>query len=165
VKLPNGLTYKDWVAGQRAGRSFVSKSIMLEFAADGHEPGETLSFDAPRSVSITAKAWSQYPLTSLELVYNGKVVGEGKLSEDRLTATLAQSRQCDSSGWIAVRASGPSPKYAAVGSGSAAHMNPIYIDIKGRPLSVKGDAEYFLTWIDRLEKQTPATRPGLISVS
>ena len=156
VKLPNGLTYKDWVAGQRAGRSFVSKGIMLEFSVDGHDPGDTLRFDLPRAVNIKAKAWSQHPLTTLELIYNGKVVGEGKLSDDRFTATLDQSLECDTSGWITARASGPAAKYEAVSfeniRGIAAHMNPVYVEVKGRPLSAKTDAEFFLAWIDRLEK-------------
>jgi hypothetical protein len=110
VSLPNGLAYKDWVEGQRAGRSFVSKGIMLEFSVDGRAAGETLRFDAPRAVKISAKAWSQHPLTKLELIYNGQVVGEGTLSEDRLTASLGQSFQCETSGWIATRASGPPAK-------------------------------------------------------
>jgi hypothetical protein len=156
VKLPKGLDYKDWVAGQRAGRSFVSKGIMLEFSVDGHEPGATLRLDTPGTVKIAAKAWSQHPLTKLELIYNGKMVGEGKLSDDRLTATLDQSLECDTSGWIATSASGPTPKYEAVSfeniRGIAGHMNPIYIDVKGRPLAAKADAEFFLAWIDRLEK-------------
>ncbi|MCI0538371.1 MAG: CehA/McbA family metallohydrolase, partial [Verrucomicrobiales bacterium] len=153
VKLPNGLAYKDWVSGQRAGRSFVSKGIMLEFTADGRDPGETLHFDTPRAVRITGKAWSQHPLTQFELIHDGKAVGEGKLSEDRLSATLDQSVECDTSGWIAVRASGPNSKYDAVSLPRAAHMNPIYIEVKGRPLPAKPDAEFFLAWIDRLEKQ------------
>jgi hypothetical protein len=133
---------------------------MLEFSVDGREAGEALKFASPRAVSVKAKAWSPHPLTTLELVCNGRVVGEGKLADDRLSASLDQSLLCDTTGWLAVRASGPLPKNDVVSMenlrGIAAHMNPIYVEIQGRPLMAKADAEYFLAWIDRLEKHARA---------
>jgi hypothetical protein len=33
-----------------------------------------------------------------------------------------------------------------------AHSSPVYVEVAGRPAGSKADAEYFLAWIDRLER-------------
>jgi cob(I)alamin adenosyltransferase len=35
----------------------------------------------------------------------------------------------------------------------SAHSNPIYVEMPGRPLDARAEAEYFLAWIDRLESE------------
>jgi hypothetical protein len=156
VKLTNGLTYRAWIAGQLAGDSFITKGPMLEFSVEGLRPGSTLSADAPRAVRVTARAWSQYPLEKLELIQNSAVVANGELSSDHFTATLERTVRCETTGWLAVRTSGPTPPREVAqfdtAHGPAAHSNPVFIAIRNRPLNAKADAAYFLAWIDRLEQ-------------
>lgn len=149
VKLPKGLTYLDWVKQQQAGRTFVTTGPMLEFSADGQELGETIRLNSPRAVKVRGRAWSQNELEKLELIYNGRVVAQGKLSANKLEAAVEQDLPLDQSGWIALRTS--SQQRSSVGSPLVAHTSPIYIDFPGRPLDAKADAEFFLAWIDRLE--------------
>mgnify|MGYP001134068483 CR=1 FL=1 len=64
----------------------------------------------------------------------------------------ANPRPVDRSGWIAVRASGPGANgWMSGSSGIVAHANPVWLEVKGRAMDARADAEYFLSWIDRLE--------------
>jgi TolB protein len=150
VKIPNGLSYQAWMEGQRAGRSFVSNGPMVELSVDGKESGDRITLGASSTVRVRGKAAAQFPMDNLELIYNGRVAGTGRLSGNRLEASLESEIKIETSGWIALRAAGPSPPYLPVG-GLWAHTNPIFIEVKERPLGSKADAEYFLAWIDRLE--------------
>ena len=150
VHIAEGLSYKGWVEELRNGRSFVSNGPMIEFSVNGGEIGDTIHLDRPHSVRIHSRARAQYPLDRLEIVYNGRVVANGRLSDDRLSGFFDEEIPITSSGWLAARAAGPMVPFY-VGSEFNAHTSPIYIEVKNRPLNSKPDAEYFLTWIDRLE--------------
>ncbi len=150
VNLPNGLEYKAWIEGQRVGRSFVSNGPMLELTVGDATSGDTLRLDAARTVRVRARGWSQGPLEKLELIYNGQVVANGKLSVDRLELMLNRELRLGQTGWIAARVSGPPVPYIGVGS-QQAHANPVYIELAGDKPDSKADAEYFLAWILRLE--------------
>jgi hypothetical protein len=151
VQLADGLNYDRWVAGLIAGRSFVSNGPILEFAANGRAPGDTLDFDQPAKVRVRARAEAQYPLRALELIYNGDVKATGTLATDRLSATLDQEIELNRSGWIAVRTSGP-PAMFWMGGDRGAHTSPIYVQVNGSPIERAASARYFLAWIDRLEE-------------
>jgi hypothetical protein len=81
---------------------------------------------------------------------DGRAVASGQLSPDKLELTLDQELRLDHTGWVAARVSGPAMPSFAVGA-QEAHANPVYIELTGSKLDSKADAEYFLTWIDRLE--------------
>jgi TolB protein len=151
VHLPEGLDYRKWVAGLKAGRSFVSNGPVLEFAAGTAGVGDTVRLDRPTKLRVRGRVESQHPLRSLELVYNGKVVASGAMAANQLSATLDLEFELDRSGWIALRASGPAAEYWH-GGRRGAHTNPIYVEIPGRPLDRTASAGYFLAWIDRLER-------------
>lgn len=150
VRLPNGLDYKAWIEGQRAGRSFVSNGPMLEFSIGDSLPGDSIKLEASQKRRVRARGWAQAPLEKLELVYNGNVVANGKPSSDKLEITLDQELSLDRTGWVTARVSGPSVPDFAVGT-QQAHANPVYIQIGNTPSDSKADAEFFLAWIDRLQ--------------
>jgi hypothetical protein len=150
VQLTNGLDYKAWIEGQRAGRSFIGNGPMIELTVGDSAPGDTIKLTAPRTVRVRARGWAQAPLEKLELVYNGRVVASGRLSADKLELTLDHELRLDRTGWVAARVSGPPAPYFAVGQ-QQGHANPIYIELAGSNLDSKADAQYFLAWIDRLE--------------
>src|SRR5262249_13110442 len=43
VRLDGPLSYRSWIAGLKAGRSFVTSGPMLSFTVDGKEPGAVLA--------------------------------------------------------------------------------------------------------------------------
>jgi hypothetical protein len=150
VHLTNGLNYSDWIHGQKAGRTFVTTGPMLEFAVEGREAGDILQLEGPQKVRLKARGWSQYPLTGLEVVVNGRVVltnaPGGKATEIVVDAAVSLER----TGWLAVRCFGAQASPQS-GQNLVAHTSPVYIEMAGHPADARSDADYFLKWIDRLE--------------
>src|SRR6185295_18410909 len=90
VHVDGGLSYKGWIDGLKAGKSFVTNGPMLTFTADGKEPGAVLRTGVKPKVRVKARARSRFPLAKAELVHNGKVIAAAKLTGDGLSATLDQ---------------------------------------------------------------------------
>jgi len=151
VKVDGEFTYEKWVEGLKRGRSFVSNGPMLEFNVNGAEMGQTVSLDQPGRVHLTGQLRAAYPMDRLELVMNGKVIAHWPVPGDRKRVKLDLQVQVPESGWIALRALGqPVPFWT--GREHGAHTNPIYLRVKGHPQPVRESAEYFLEWINRLDK-------------
>ncbi len=152
VRVPGKLTYRGWVDGLKKGHAFVSNGPTLAFSVNGKQMGEEIELKSPREVDITASAQSQFPMENAELIFNGKVVRKVELAEDQLSASFDGKVDIKGSGWLAFRVRGPGGKHI-IGRSLVAHSNPIYVTVPGFPIDSSQDAEYFLNWIDRLEKQ------------
>jgi len=150
VRLPDGLSYQGWIDGQKAGRSFVSNGPVIEFAADGKLSGSTIKLTKPGGIKIRVVVESQFPLNKVEIIQNGKVIRTEPSA--RASNKVAFNAEVDfkTSGWVAVRASGPNHPLV-IRRNPVAHTNPVYVEIADKPQDAKADAEYFLKWIDRLE--------------
>jgi hypothetical protein len=149
VKVDGQLTYSKWIEGLRAGRSFVTNGPMLEFRIGNHQIGDTVSLESPREMNVVLNAESQFPMSKVELVYNGKVVKDVPLTDEGRIAKQEASVMLDQRGWLSLRATGPGHRDHPVPSLNA-YTSPIYVELKGSPASTREDAEYFLKWIDRL---------------
>lgn len=143
VKIDGDFSYGEWIKNLRAGRSFFTNGPMLEFSLGHKSLGQMLRLSEVGNVPVQASALSQFPLDRVELVYNGNVVATGQLSPDRLRGTIEQPVTLERSGWLSFRAYGDGK--------SQAHTSPIYVEVAGKPTASRGDAEYFLRWIGRLE--------------
>jgi hypothetical protein len=147
VKVGGEFSYERWIEGLKAGRTFVTTGPMMEFAADGHDPGDTLRIEPGASVRVWCRASSQSPLDRIEVIRDGQVVATAEAVGDRLSAEIEQAVPFERSGWVAVRASGPSQ------GGRPApycHTSAVYVEVPGRPADTREQATYFLAWIDRL---------------
>lgn len=149
VRIDGDFSYAAWIDGLKAGRSFISSGPMLEFQVDGHGSGDVVQFASPRKVRISGQATSQFPLDKVEVVYNGRVVVQGKLADGQLSGDASAEIEIPKSGWVSLRASGPiHPDHS--GGPLEAHAGPVYVEVDGKPAASREDAEYFLQWIDRL---------------
>ena len=145
VKLDGPLDYSSWIKGLRAGKSFVTNGPMLKLTNIGSRVGGTGPLDVHMKASVSA----QFPLEKFELIKNGKVIASGKFDDKKLASSLAETVHFERSGWLAVRASGPTHPDLPTG-GQYAHSSPVYVRIAGKPADSREDALYFLKWIDRL---------------
>jgi TolB protein len=150
VQIDGALSYKSWIDGLKAGRSFVTSGPMLSFTADGKGPGAVLKLGRKPKLRVKATARSQSPLAKAELVYNGKVIANAKLDDDKLTATLDQEVTLEGGGWLAFRASGPGTADTATPALNA-HTNPVYVEADGHLPRSAEEARAFLKWIDQFE--------------
>ena len=155
VRLPNELDYHSWIEGQRLGHSFVSTGPMIDFQVNGKRPGEsiTLSRSGSLQLSVSAGIQSQYPLEYLEIISNGEIVERIGLDSmaDGESYQYQQLITVNQSGWLAARVRGGAPS-DYVGRRQVAHANPVYLTIEGKQMNAGSNPEYFLNWIDRLEK-------------
>src|SRR5262249_46296996 len=134
------LNYEKWIEGLKAGRSFVSNGPMLELTAENAGLGETLALETARNVTIKGTAKSQFPLDKVEVIFNGKVIGNGELAADKLSAKVDFTIQLTRGGWLSLRATGPGHRDHPGGTLDA-HTSPIYVTVAGKGAASKADAE------------------------
>jgi len=171
VKLDGPLEYGAWCEGLRRGRSYVSegRAHLLDFRVNGvgvggadvalAAPGEvTVEVDfvarlAPQMNAGTEALRALAPLdkpywhierarigatrsVALELVVNGRTVQTLSVPADEAVHSLRFNTLVDSSCWIALRVM------------NAAHTNPVWVDVGGRPVAVKRSAQWCRDAVD-----------------
>jgi hypothetical protein len=144
VQVQGGFTYDTWIAGLRAGRTFVSNGPLLELRVNDKGPGASLETSGPLQISATVV--SRLPFERIQIIYNGEVVAERSASNQR-EAKVEQEIAVDRGGWIAARVSGGGHTHA--GSTVFAHTSPIYVNVAGTP---RRKAEAAGTFIDEIEE-------------
>jgi hypothetical protein len=151
VKVEGAFSYSRWIDALKAGRSFVTDGPMLEFTAGGREAGDTVQIaaGANQELRVQGRARARVPLDRLEVIQDGRVVATATATGDRLTIAIDQSIPVERSGWVALRASGPNHPDQPDGT-VFAHTGPVYIEVPGKPVDARPDAEAFIAWIDRL---------------
>lgn len=124
------LTFEGWIAGVKAGHTFVTTGPMLTLTVDDARPGTTLDRREGDVLRIALEASghaTDVPLRDLELVVHGDVVravaaGQPNQSAERLN--LTHDLRVGAHGvWIAARARG--------GPTQAAHTTPVYVRANG----------------------------------
>ena len=143
VHVDGPFNYDSWLAGLRAGRTFVSNGPLLEFTVNGQRPGSTLEASGP--VSVRARAISRLPFDRLEIVRDGRVVAEQSAADQR-EAALERELAVDRGGWIAARVASRAKTHA--GYGVFAHTSPVYLRVQGTP---SRRAEAAGAFIDEIE--------------
>lgn len=122
-----------WTAGLRAGRTFVSGGAFISLEVDGLGPGSELHLPGGGTVEIHAVARSVFPIHTLQIVGEGRVVAAteapsvaGALRLE-LTATIAVRQDT----WLAARCAGPgytaTPHNDDRRRGIFAHSSPVYL--------------------------------------
>jgi hypothetical protein len=128
VQVEGGFNYDNWIAGLRAGRTFVSNGPLIELTVDGKGPGSTV---VPNGrVKVMANVVSRIPFDRLEIIQDGRVVADQPSWGGR-EARLEREIEVEEGGWIAARASGTAKTYA--GFPVFAHTSPVYLRLDGTP--------------------------------
>jgi len=144
VRVQGEFRYDSWIAGLRAGRTFVSNGPLLELAVNGRGPGQLVRAAGP--LKVVARAVSRVPFERLEIVQDGLVVSERSTAQylaAKLEAVIAVQR----SGWIAARITAGDHKTEA-GFATFAHTSPVYIEVPGKPPSKVEAARAFVKEIE-----------------
>jgi len=149
VQVPGEFTYTKWVKGLKAGRTFVTDAPMFEFSVDDQLAGSEIRTKPSEPLRVRGRVTSQRPLNRVEIVANGKVVHRIDVKSPGLEVTVDQKITLDKSGWVALRAFGPSHPEQTTGS-VFGHTGVVYVEVAGRPIDARDDARYFIQWIDRL---------------
>ncbi|HAY78552.1 MAG TPA: hypothetical protein DCY79_01955 [Planctomycetaceae bacterium] len=153
VQTAGKFSHANWLAGLRAGRTFVTNGPLLELTVDETRIGATCQ-RAAGELDVRARVQSRVPFTQIEVIVNGEVVEERKCAPPA-KADSVQTEQFQvaipikHSSWVALRVQGPD--HPAIFDGPAfAHSSPVYVEIDDKPIARPQDAAYFVDWIDRL---------------
>ncbi len=144
VQVRGEFTYDTWIAGLRAGRTFVSNGPLLEFKVNGKEPGA--SVETTGILKVSATAVSRLPFERLQLVYNGEVIAERSARNHR-DAKLEEEIEVTRGGWLAARVAGNGHTHA--GYTVFAHTSPVYLRVPGTP---HRKAEIAGSFVDEVEE-------------
>lgn len=150
VHVEGDFSYEAWVEGLKRGRTFVTNGPMLEFSVSGEGPGAVIRLEQPGKVTVKGRFRSADPVTSLVVIRDGETISEARLEEGALSGSIEGEVEFERSGWIALRASGPSCERSMMRP-MGAHSSPVYVEVAGHPADSARDARFFLAWIDRLE--------------
>jgi hypothetical protein len=151
--------FANWAKAVRKGNTFMTSGPLLLFQADGHAPGEEITFrTGGGKVEVRAQVRSTIPIHRLEVVLNGSVVASREDSAGARKMTLRETVQISGPDWLAARCAS---WLQSAGARIAAHTSPVYLVVPGQePFSVLA-AAYMLTLIDGAETwaKNLATRP------
>ena len=157
-------SFDRWLAGVKAGHTFVTSGPMLELTVNDRIPGDTLNVVRGTKIRIRAKAYgqrSQIPLSDLEIVGHGKIlkaVSARETGQSMEELSIDLELAVDYGIWIAARSR------AAIAQ--VAHTTPVYVSVAGGGFHNPETAHHYLDlsekYLQELEQQLahPSDRIG-----
>ncbi len=139
------MNYESWWAALRDGRSFVTNGPLLRVRANDELPGTVFSGPAGKQLvlNIQAKLTGRDPMSSVEIIKNGKVERLVSFEDWTKTGNLG-SLTFDASGWFLVRAIAENPKTFRFASTA-----PFYVEVgETRRRVSRSSAQFFLDWVN-----------------
>jgi hypothetical protein len=157
VQSGRTLDHARWLAGLKAGRTFVTNGPLLEFSLAGRSIGAEIRL-AAGSHRLHARIGlrSNVPVDHLEVIGNGKVVAtisvRGRTVNDSVSIPVSES------GWFVLRAYSDRAMTPILDLYPFASTSPIYVNVGAKPVRSAEDAAFFERWIDRVEEATRSTK-------
>ena len=173
AQVEGEFNYQNWINALKAGRTFITNSPLISFSVNGRPPGSQIAVGSKNgtTLEIQATADSQLPYHHLEIVCNGKVVGEATPSGKTYHAEIRLEHPIQQSCWIAARAFEDIRDYRAKGLDFSkvhseegtllgnyygtrrpetvfAHTSPVYVIQDNEPIRNWDDAQYYIRFMD-----------------
>lgn len=154
VRIPEDepFTYENWIKYLRLGRTFVTTGPMLRLNVEGAQVGDTLKLPAKGgTVRVDAEAESIFPIHTLEIVQEGRVVASTEDSRGTRRLSLNDRLRINHHTWLTARVGGPTyanpiRHHDTNHMGIMAHTSPIYVAVGGEWwMSSQETAQYLLT--------------------
>jgi hypothetical protein len=139
-----------WWEGLKAGRVFVTSGPLVRPMVQGQPPGYVfrLSEGERLSFEIGLELATRTPIEYLQIIKNGEVDSEVRLSDWKGKTGRLPPVSFDDSGWFLVRAvTDEERKYELASTG------PYYVEKSGRPRISRRSVRFFLDWIAAAERR------------
>jgi len=145
--------YQNWCRNVARGRTFLSGGPIIHLSVEGQGIGDTVQLSGPGTVEVEAWAESIFPIHTLQLIQQGRVVASTEERQGTRRLTLQAKIKVEGHTWLTARCAGPDyasiPHYDGWRRGIFAHTSPIYIACGGEWwLFDQEAAQYMLTLID-----------------
>jgi TolB protein len=160
AEVPKGpLNIESWLSSLKQGHTFATNGPLLGFTLGGRSTGDEVSLRAgEHKMKFTAWLRSIVPIDHLEIICNGHVVRELKLTADRESADVEDTIPITQSGWCLLRAWSDRAEHPVLDAYPYATTSPIYVTVTGSVTKPAEDAAYFIAWIDRMIQDASANR-------
>ena len=147
VNTSEEFSYKSWIAGMKAGNTFITNGPAVDLTVNGQPMGDTIPLERDGRLDAEISFRSCYPVERIELVLNGAVVYGQEWPEGRHEGVLRHQLSVDRDGWVAARLWGNSRD--SFDQSLYAHGSPTYFEC-GPPPSERADAaRFFIDSIDQ----------------
>lgn len=144
------LDYADWWQALKAGRAMVTNGPLLLCRANGELPGHVFALNEKQlEVKLDVELSSNDPVSTVEIIHNGKVVSsvrcESKVGSQKLAAALTFGQ----SGWFLVRAIADNKQTFRFASTA-----PFYLELRGAKRYVsRRSSQFFVDWVrERIDR-------------
>lgn len=153
--LANAFTPAAWWQAVEQGAVVVTNGPLVRPSVSGDPPGTTFSIEPGESIDfqITLNLASREPVEYLEILKNGIVDQEIRLSDWAAQGGKLPPVTFDASGWFAIR--------AATGNTDRrqfALTAPYYVESSDGPRINRASVDFFLTWLDELKARNPTLK-------
>ena len=138
--------YEVWLQALREGRTFITNGPALHLDVDGQAPGSEIESSVGSKLGATVRWQSHYPVSRIDLLYNGNVVACEAFKEGSTAGELVADIDVNADGWIAAKAS--SDARDSFFQPVFAHTRPIYVKAGRHGEEKKAAAGWF---DDRIE--------------
>ena len=139
--------YESWLQALKAGRTFITNGPALSITVQGEGPGGQIEA-TPRERLSTLVTWkSHYPLSTVEVLFNGNVVAQESFPQGSTDGHLEADLAAQSDGWIAARLS--SDARDSFFQPVFAHTSPVYVKAGAEGPEKKAAAQWFDSSIER----------------
>jgi hypothetical protein len=139
VYLGKDFSYDGWLAGQKAGRNFVTNGPMLFATVNGQPPGAVLA-DKTSEGRVAVEALSPRELDKVQILVDGEVVKEFRPGAELGRIQGSAAVRVSSGSWLAVRCFEKNDVTIRL-----AHSSPFYF---GRnPRRLPAALEYLREWV------------------
>ena len=105
---------------------------MIDLRVEGHEIGDCVRMSGPGTVAVSARAEGIFPIWTLELICNGRVIASTEDPNGGRRLDLQADVRVDGNSWLAARCGGPhyfdAPSHHGPWErGVFAHTSPVYV--------------------------------------
>ena len=146
VNTEEEFTYESWIAGMKAGRTFITNGPAIDLRVNDKGMGSTVEFDGGGRLETEVSFRSHYPVDAAEIVVNGAVVHRQEWDEPRREGVFSWDTSMQNDGWIAARLWGNSRD--SFDQSIYAHSSPVYVSCGPVPAGRADAARFFLDSID-----------------
>jgi hypothetical protein len=161
VQCGEEFSAENWFAGLRAGKVMVTNGPLLRTSVSGEPPGHQFQLQPGESrdfqIALGLAFYEKAPVDYLEIVKNGRVEHEIRLSQLAQTKGQLPALHFDASGWFVVRA-----MTSTTGNYQFATTGPYYVQANNRPRISRTSVQFFLDWLTAA-KQTFADQPAVLA--
>jgi hypothetical protein len=149
VDVGTDFSYDSWLAGLRAGRTFVTDGPALRLTVAGSSPSNDALELGPwtTSVRVVARWQAAQPIDRIEIIRDGEVAATCENSDGQTEGTFTADLPARGAGWLAARCWGR--RRNSYGHALWAHTSPVYLRDTPESDRVRAASTFFVERIDQ----------------